>query len=50
MIKLLRDSGFLIDELTELVVPADARSDHAYVVPQWASTWPSVELWKATLQ
>jgi hypothetical protein len=48
MIKLLRESGFLIDELTEFVVPADAHSDYEYVTPEWASTWPSVELWKAT--
>jgi SAM-dependent methyltransferase len=48
MIKLLRESGFVVDELTELVVPADARSDYEYVAPEWASTWPSVEVWKAT--
>lgn len=50
MIKLLRESGFLIDELTEYVVPADAHSDYEYVSAEWASTWPSVELWKATRQ
>jgi hypothetical protein len=48
MIKLLRESGFVIDELTEIVVPADARSDWDYVSPEWAATWPSEELWKAT--
>jgi SAM-dependent methyltransferase len=50
MIRLLRESGFLIDELTEVIAPADARSDFAYVSSDWASTWPSVELWKATLR
>jgi SAM-dependent methyltransferase len=50
MIKLLRQSGFLIDDLTEFVVPADAHSDFGYVSPEWASTWPSVEVWKATRQ
>ncbi|TDW86776.1 class I SAM-dependent methyltransferase [Kribbella sp. VKM Ac-2566] len=48
MIKVLRDSGFVVDELTEVVVPADARSDYEYVTPEWASVWPSVEVWKAT--
>ncbi|MDX6280671.1 MAG: hypothetical protein QOH03_1742 [Kribbellaceae bacterium] len=50
MIKLLRQSGFLIDDLTEYVAPADAHSDFGYVSSEWASTWPSVEVWKATLQ
>jgi len=50
MIKLLRESGFLIEELTEFVVPADAHSDYEYVSSEWASTWPSVEVWKATRQ
>ncbi|WP_202872360.1 hypothetical protein [Kribbella soli] len=44
----LRDSGFAVDELTEFVVSADARSDYGYVTPEWVSTWPSVEVWKAT--
>lgn len=48
MIKVLRDSGFVVDELTEFVVPPDARSEYEYVTPEWASTWPSVEVWKAT--
>lgn len=50
MIKLLRESGFVVDELTEFVVPADARSDYEYVPTEWASRWPSVEVWKATRQ
>jgi SAM-dependent methyltransferase len=50
MIKLLRQSGFQLDELTEYVAPANAHSDYGYVPPDWASTWPSVELWKATYQ
>ena len=50
MIKVLRDSGFRIDELTEFIAPPNSRSDHEYVTPAWAATWPSVELWKATLE
>lgn len=50
MIKLLRASGFMINELTEFVVPADAQSDYEYASAEWASTWPSVEVWKATRQ
>jgi SAM-dependent methyltransferase len=49
MIKLLRTSGFRIDELTEYVVPAGSTSHYDYVTPDWATTWPSLELWKATL-
>jgi hypothetical protein len=48
MIKVLRDSGFVIDELTEFVVPPDARADYDYDTPEWACAWPSVEVWNAT--
>lgn len=50
MIKVLRESGFVIDELTEFIVPADAHSDYDYVSAEWASKWPSMEVWKATRQ
>ncbi|WUK76318.1 methyltransferase domain-containing protein [Kribbella sp. NBC_00359] len=50
MIKLLRQSGFQLDELTEYIAPAGAHSDHNYVSPEWAATWPTLELWKATRQ
>jgi SAM-dependent methyltransferase len=49
MIGLLRRSGFVVEELIEYVAPAGARSDFDYVPSEWASSWPSVEVWKATL-
>lgn len=48
MIRLLRTTGFVIDDLVELIVPADSRTEFDYVTSDWASRWPSVELWKAT--
>lgn len=48
MIALLKTVGFVVDELTEIIVPATATSDYDYVTAEWASTWPSAELWKAT--
>lgn len=49
MIGLLRRCGLVVDELTEIVVPADSLSEFDYVTADWASRWPSEELWKATL-
>jgi len=48
MIRLLIASGFRIDDLVELIVPSDATTDFDYATPDWASRWPSVEVWKAT--
>lgn len=48
MIAVLRAAGFVLDELVEIIVPSTARSDFDYVSAEWASKWPSAELWKAT--
>lgn len=50
MIRVLRDAGFVLDELTEHVVSPDARTDYDYSDVAWASQWPSMEVWKATKQ
>jgi hypothetical protein len=47
MIRLLRSSGFDIEDLVELQAPTtwDAWSED---IPHWwARRWPSVEIWKA---
>lgn len=48
MIRLLIASGLRVDDLVEVIVPSDARTDFDYATADWASRWPSVELWKAT--
>lgn len=48
MIAVLRAAGFVVDELVEIIVPPTAKTDFDYVTPEWASKWPSAELWKAT--
>jgi hypothetical protein len=50
-IKLLRDSGFIIDALHELYAPPDA-PDHLYYAlasAGWARQWPAEEIWAAYL-
>jgi SAM-dependent methyltransferase len=47
MIRLLRSSGFEVDDLIE-IRPSDARSPERLDTPwEWARRWPSVEAWKA---
>ena len=50
-IKILRDSGFVIDGLHELYAPPDA-PDHPYYQlanAEWARQWPAEEIWAAHL-
>ena len=49
MIRLLRDCGFVLDDLIE-VWPAEDNppSDFNYVSLDWARQWPSEEVWKAS--
>ena len=49
-VRLLRRSGFVVEALHEIYAPAD-RGDHPYyeiVSSEWATRWPSEELWVAT--
>ena len=51
-IRLLRANGFEIEDLIEPPAPPDAER-HAYyddVTPEWASKWPSEEIWVARLR
>jgi SAM-dependent methyltransferase len=46
-IKLLRRSGFEIEDLIELRPSADATTRYPFVTLEWARQWPCEELWKA---
>jgi hypothetical protein len=47
MIRLLRASGFDVEDLVELRVPEGATTRYPYVTPDWARRWPSEEVWIA---
>lgn len=46
-IRLLRRSGFEIEDLVELRPQAGATTAYPYVTLEWARKWPSEEVWKA---
>ena len=48
-IRLLRASGFELENLFELQAPADAQTHpvYDYVTAEWARSWPSEEIWVA---
>jgi SAM-dependent methyltransferase len=45
-IRLLRQSGFEIEDLIELRPAADATTRYLFVTREWARQWPSEEVWK----
>lgn len=47
MIRLLRRSGFEIEDLVELRAPENAVTHYPYVTAEWARRWPSEQAWKA---
>jgi SAM-dependent methyltransferase len=50
-IRILRASGFVVEDLYELYAPAHATIPDYYDIatPDWASRWPAEELWVARL-
>jgi SAM-dependent methyltransferase len=46
-IKLLRRSGFEIEDLVELRPAPDATTHYTFVTLDWARQWPCEEVWKA---
>jgi SAM-dependent methyltransferase len=46
-IRLLRASGFEVEDLIEVRPPAGATTGYKFVTPEWAQKWPSEEVWKA---
>lgn len=47
MIRLLRSSGFEVENLVELRAPENAPTRHEYVTLEWARRWPCEEVWVA---
>ena len=47
MIRLLRASGFDVEDLVELRAPEGATTRDPFVTPEWARRWPSEEVWIA---
>jgi SAM-dependent methyltransferase len=45
-IRLLRRSGFEIEDLVEIRPEADATTTYQFVTLEWARRWPSEEVWK----
>jgi SAM-dependent methyltransferase len=48
MVRLLRDTGFKIEDLVEIQVPEGAETRFPWVNAEWASKWPAEEVWKAS--
>ena len=46
-IRVLRQSGFAIENLVELWPADDATTDFPYITPDWARQWPTEEVWIA---
>ncbi len=46
-IRLLRRSGFEIEDLIEIRPPAQATTRYPFVTLEWARQWPCEEVWKA---
>jgi SAM-dependent methyltransferase len=47
MIRVLRGSGFEVEDLVEVRPSPDATTTHPYAPVEWARRWPAEELWKA---
>jgi SAM-dependent methyltransferase len=47
MIRLLRGSGFDVEDLIELYPPDGATTSYGFVDAEWAARWPSEEVWNA---
>ncbi len=46
-IRLLRDSGFEVENLVELQPPAGTERRHSHASMDWARRWPTEEIWGA---
>jgi hypothetical protein len=47
MIRLLRSSGFVVEDLLELQAPDPGDRWFEDIPFEWARRWPSIEIWKA---
>jgi SAM-dependent methyltransferase len=48
-LRLLRDSGFTVEDLIEIQPPDPTHREYSEVSSSWALQWPSEEIWKARL-
>ena len=48
MVRLLREHGFVIENLIELQAPEGAISRFDYITAEWARKWPCEEIWVAS--
>jgi SAM-dependent methyltransferase len=46
-LRLLRRSGFEVEDLIEVQAPENGTTRYPYVTLEWARRWPSEEIWKA---
>jgi hypothetical protein len=46
-IRLLRVTGFEVEDLIEVQAPDGAAAQIPFVTVEWARRWPSEEIWKA---
>lgn len=49
MIRLLRDYGFVVEDLIDAYAREDSPIEFEYATKDWALRWPSEEIWKARL-
>jgi SAM-dependent methyltransferase len=49
-IRVLRTSGFEVEELIEMYAPADSQADTEFITAAWAKQWPVEEAWFARLR
>jgi len=50
MVRLLRKTGFVIEDLIYLRAPEGATTKNEYMDAEWARRWPSEEIWRAKLK
>jgi SAM-dependent methyltransferase len=49
-IRLLRASGFDVQDLVELYAPPGSTTDYDFVTAEWGARWPVEEVWRARLR
>jgi SAM-dependent methyltransferase len=47
MVRLLRRSGFDVEDLIEIGAPEGSTTRYPFVTRDWAARWPTEEIWKA---
>ncbi len=50
MIRLLRNNGFVVEDLIEVRPPEDSATTYPFVTLEWSRRWPCEEVWKARKQ